>query len=199
MKKWLVPLIVIAVIAIGIYNWAVGFNNTAVEYEADAKTAWSNVESTYQRRSDLYSTVIKTVQGAADFERKTLNEVIEARSKATSVNVNIDDLTPENLEKFQQAQSQLKGSFSRLIATFERYPDLKASQQFRDFQAQQEGTENRINVARDRYNEAVNIYDIHTTKFPGKLLAGLFGFDEIPRYKADPGTENVPDVNFEFN
>lgn len=199
MKKWLVPLIVITVIAIGIYNWAVGFNNTAVEYEADAKTAWSNVESTYQRRSDLYSTVIKTVQGAADFERKTLNEVIEARSKATSVNVNIDDLTPENLEKFQQAQSQLKGSFSRLIATFERYPDLKASQQFRDFQAQQEGTENRINVARDRYNEAVNIYDIHTTKFPGKLLAGLFGFDEMPRFKADPGTENVPDVNFEFN
>ena len=86
-----------------------------------------------------------------------------------------------------------------MIATFERYPDLKASQQFRDFQAQQEGTENRINVARDRYNEAINIYDIHTTKFPGKLLAGLFGFDEMPRFKADPGTENVPDVNFEFN
>ena len=199
MKKWLVPLIVIAIIAFGIYNWAVGFNNTAVEYEADAKTAWSNVESTYQRRSDLYSTVIKTVQGAADFERKTLNEVIEARSKATSVNVNIDDLTPENLEKFQQAQSQLKGSFSRLIATFERYPDLKATQQFRDFQAQQEGTENRINVARDRYNEAVNIYDKHTTKFPGKLLAGLFGFEEMPRYQAEPGSEKVPDVNFEFN
>ena len=199
MKKWLIPVIVIAVIAFGIYQWAVDFNNTAVEYEADAKTAWSNVESTYQRRSDLYSTVIKTVQGAADFERTTLNEVIEARSKATSVNVNIDDLTPENLEKFQQAQSQLKGSFSRLIATFERYPDLKVTQQFRDFQAQQEGTENRINVARDRYNEAVNIYDKHTTKFPGKLLAGLFGFEEMPRYQAEPGSEKVPDVNFEFN
>ena len=199
MKKWLIPVIVIAVIAFGIYQWAVGFNNTAVEYEADAKTEWSNVESTYQRRSDLYSTVIKTVQGASDFERTTLNEVIEARSKATSVNVNIDDLTPENLEKFQQAQSQLKGSFSRLIATFERYPDLKVTQQFRDFQAQQEGTENRINVARDRYNEAVNIYDKHTTKFPGKLLAGLFGFEEMPRYQAEPGSEKVPDVNFEFN
>ena len=199
MKKWLIPIIIIAIIAFGINQWAVGFNNTAVEYEADAKKAWSNVESTYQRRSDLYSTVIKTVQGAADFERKTLNEVIEARSKATSINVDIDDLTPENLEKFQQAQSQLKGTFSRLIATFERYPDLKASQQFRDFQAQQEGTENRINVARDRYNEAVNIYDKHTTKFPGKLLAGLFGFDEMPRYQAEPGSEKVPDVNFEFN
>ncbi|MCT4629506.1 LemA family protein, partial [Winogradskyella sp.] len=155
-------------------------------------------ESTYQRRSDLYSTVIKTVQGAADFERKTLNEVIEARSKATSINVDVSDLTPENLEKFQQAQSQLSGSFSRLIASFERYPDLKASQQFRDFQAQQEGTENRINIARDRYNEAVNKYDIYTTKFPNKILAGMFGFKEMARYKADPGSEKVPDVEFNF-
>lgn len=198
MKKWLIPLIVIAVIGFGIYQWAVGINNKSVELEANAKTAWSNVESTYQRRNDLYSTVIKTVQGAADFERKTLNEVIEARSKATSVNLNVDDLTPENLEKFQQAQSQLSGSFSRLIASFERYPDLKASQQFRDFQAQQEGTENRINIARDRYNEAVNKYDIYTTKFPNKLLASMFGFKEMARYKADPGSEKVPDVEFNF-
>lgn len=198
MKKWLIPLIVIAIIGFGIYQWAVGINNTSVELEANAKTAWSNVESTYQRRNDLYSTVIKTVQGAADFERKTLNEVIEARSKATSMNINVDDLTPENLEKFQQAQSQLSGSFSRLIASFERYPDLKASQQFRDFQAQQEGTENRINIARDRYNEAVNKYDIYTTKFPNKLLAGWFGFKEMARYKADPGSEKVPDVEFNF-
>lgn len=198
MKKWLIPLIVIAIIGFGIYQWAVGINNKSVELEANAKTAWSNVESTYQRRNDLYSTVIKTVQGAADFERKTLNEVIEARSKATSVNLNVEDLTPENLEKFQQAQSQLSGSFSRLIASFERYPDLKASQQFRDFQAQQEGTENRINIARDRYNEAVNKYDIYTTKFPNKLLASLFGFKEMARYKADPGSEKVPDVDFNF-
>ncbi len=198
MKKWLVPVIVIAIIAFGVYQWAVGINNKSVELEANAKTAWSNVESTYQRRNDLYSTVIKTVQGAADFERKTLNEVIEARSKATSVNLNVEDLTPENLEKFQQAQSQLSGSFSRLIASFERYPDLKASQQFRDFQAQQEGTENRINIARDRYNEAVNKYDIYTTKFPNKLLASMFGFKEMARYKADPGSEKVPDVDFNF-
>ncbi len=198
MKKWLVPVIVIAIIGFGIYQWAVGINNKSVELEADAKTAWSNVESTYQRRNDLYSTVIKTVQGAADFERKTLNEVIEARSKATSVNLNVEDLTPENLEKFQQAQSQFSGSFSRLIASFERYPDLKASQQFRDFQAQQEGTENRINIARDRYNEAVNKYDIYTTKFPNKLLASMFGFKEMARYKADPGSEKVPDVDFNF-
>ena len=196
MKKWLIPLVVIAIIGFGIYQWAVGVNNTSVELEANAKTAWSNVESTYQRRSDLYSTVIQTVKGAADFERNVLNEVIEARSKATSINVDISDLTPENLEKFQQAQSQLKGSFSRLIATFERYPDLKASQQFRDFQAQQEGTENRINTMRDRYNEAVNEYDIYTTKFPNKILAGMFGFKEMTRFKADPGTEKVPDLQY---
>ena len=199
MKKWLIPLIVIAILGFGIYQWAVGINNKSVELEADAKTAWSNVESTYQRRNDLYSTVVQTVQGAADFERKTLNEVIEARSKATSINVDVSDLTPENLEKFQQAQSQLKGSFSRLIATFERYPDLKATQQFRDFQAQQEGTENRINIARDRYNEAVNKYDIYTTKFPNKILAGMFGFKEMARFKADPGAEKVPDIQFNNN
>jgi LemA protein len=199
MKKLLIPLIVIAIIAFGIYKWAVGINNTSVELEANAKTAWSNVESSYQRRSDLYSTVIKTVQGSADFERKTLNEVIEARSKATSINIDAGDLTPENLEKFQQAQSQLSGSFSRLIASFERYPDLKTTQQFRDFQTQQEGTENRINIARDRYNEAVNKYDIYTTKFPNKVLVGMFGFKEMARYKADAGSENVPDVNFDFN
>lgn len=199
MKKWLIPLIVIAIVAFGIYKWAVGINNTSVELEANAKTAWSNVESTYQRRNDLYSTVIKTVQGSADFERKTLNEVIEARSKATSVNIDVNDLTPEKMAAFQEAQSKLSGSFSRLIASFERYPELKTTDQFREFIAQQEGTENRINIARDRYNEAVNNYDIYTTKFPNKILAGMFGFKEMVRYKADPGSENVPDVNFEFN
>tara|TARA_R110002111_G_scaffold185492_2_gene251552 strand:+ start:20005 stop:20604 length:600 start_codon:yes stop_codon:yes gene_type:complete len=199
MKKWLIPLIVIAIVAFGIYKWAVGINNTSVELEANAKTAWSNVESTYQRRNDLYSTVIKTVQGSADFERKTLNEVIEARSKATSVNIDVNDLTPEKMATFQEAQSKLSGSFSRLIASFERYPELKTTDQFREFIAQQEGTENRINIARDRYNEAVNNYDIYTTKFPNKILAGMFGFKEMVRYKADPGSENVPDVNFEFN
>jgi len=199
MKKWLIPLIVIAIVAFGIYQWAVGINNTSVELEANAKTAWSNVESTYQRRNDLYSTVIKTVQGSADFERKTLNEVIEARSKATSVNIDVNDLTPEKMAAFQEAQSKLSGSFSRLIASFERYPELKTTDQFREFIAQQEGTENRINIARDRYNEAVNNYDIYTTKFPNKILAGMFGFKEMVRYKADPGSENVPDVNFEFN
>ncbi|MGM5469736.1 LemA family protein [Flavobacteriaceae bacterium LMO-SS05] len=199
MKKWLVPVIVIAVIVFGIYNWAVGFNNTAVENEANAKTAWSNVESSYQRRNDLIGNLVKTVQGAADFERTTLREVIEARAKATSPTIQVgEDLSPEKIAAFQEAQSGMSGALSRLLVSVERYPELKANQNFLELQSQLEGTENRINVARDRYNEAVNIYDIHTTKFPNKILAGWFGFKEMPRYKADAGSENAPDVDFEF-
>ncbi|WP_296383665.1 LemA family protein [Winogradskyella sp.] len=199
MKKWLIPLIVIAIIVFGVYQWAVGFNNTAVEYEADAKTAWSNVESSYQRRNDLVGNLIKTVQGAADFERTTLREVIEARAKATSTTIDASNLTAENMAQFQQAQSGLGGALSKLLVSVERYPELKANQNFLELQSQLEGTENRINVARDRFNEKVNIYDKHTTKFPGKLLAGWFGFEEMSRYKADPGSEKNPDATFEFN
>ncbi|WP_209406330.1 LemA family protein [Pseudozobellia sp. WGM2] len=199
MKKGLIALIVLVVIAFGIYQWAVGFNNTAVELEADAKTAWSNVESSYQRRNDLIGNLVKTVQGAADFERGTLKDVIEARAKATSTNIDANNLTPENIAAFQEAQSGLTGALSKLMVVVERYPELKANQNFLELQSQLEGTENRINVARDRFNEKVNLYDIHTTKFPGKLLAGLFGFEEMARYKADAGSENAPDVNFEFN
>ncbi len=199
MKKWLIPLIIIAVIAFALYQWGVGFNNKAVELEADAKTAWSNVESSYQRRNDLIGNLVKTVQGAADFERETLREVIEARSKATSTTIDANNITADQLAQFQQAQTGLSSALSRLLVTVERYPELKANQNFLELQSQLEGTENRINVARDRYNEKVNLYDIHTTKFPGKLLAGLFGFDEMPRYKADPGSENAPDVDFDFS
>ncbi|MFD2552543.1 LemA family protein [Bizionia sediminis] len=198
MKKWLIPVIVIGLLVVALYSWAVGFNNTAVEFEADAKTAWSDVESAYQRRNDLIGNLVKTVQGAADFERNTLTDVIEARSKATATNIDAGNLTPENLAEFQQAQSGLTSALSRLLVTVERYPDIKANQNFLELQAQLEGTENRINVARDRYNEAVNIYDKHIKKFPGTLLAGLFGFDAMSRYSADAGSENAPDVNFEF-
>jgi len=198
MKKWLIPLVIIAVIALALYQWAVGFNNTAVEYEANAKTAWSNVESSYQRRNDLIGNLVKTVQGAADFERGTLTDVIEARAKATATTIDANNITPEKLAQFQQAQSGLSSALSRLLVTVERYPDLKANQNFLELQSQLEGTENRINVARDRYNEKVNIYDIHTTKFPGKIFAGWFGFEEMARYKADPGSENAPDVDFNF-
>ena len=198
MKKGVIALIVLGVIAFGLYQWGVGFNNTAVELEADAKTAWSNVESSYQRRNDLIGNLVKTVQGAADFERGTLKDVIEARAKATATNIDAGNLTPEKMAAFQEAQSGLTGALSKLMVVVERYPDLKANQNFLELQSQLEGTENRINVARDRFNEKVNIYDVHTTKFPGKLLAGMFGFDEMARYKADAGSENAPDVDFDF-
>lgn len=199
MKKWLIPLIIIAVIAFSIYNWAVGFNNTAVEYEANAKTAWSNVESSYQRRNDLIGNLVKTVKGAADFEKTTLTQVIEARAKASATTIDPTNITPENLAAFQQAQSGLSGALSRLLVTVERYPELKANQNFLDLQNQLEGTENRINVARDRYNEAVNTYDIFTTKFPNKILADWFGFGEMTRYTADSGSEKAPEVDFDFD
>lgn len=199
MKKWLIPLIIVAVIGFGVYNWAVGFNNTAVEHEANAKTAWSNVESSYQRRSDLIGNLVSTVKGAADFEKSTLTQVIEARAKATSTTIDPTNITAENLEAFQQAQSGLSGALSRLLVSVERYPELKANQNFLDLQNQLEGTENRINVARDRYNKVVNTYDIFTTKFPNKILAGWFGFGEMARFKADPGAEKAPEVDFDFD
>ncbi|MGF1558649.1 MAG: LemA family protein [Flavobacteriaceae bacterium] len=198
MKKGFIVLIVLLIAAFAIYQWAVGFNNKAVENEANAKTAWSNVESSYQRRNDLIGNLVKTVQGAADFERGTLTDVIEARAKATATSIDANNLTPEKMAAFQEAQSGLTGALGRLMVVVERYPELKANQNFLELQSQLEGTENRINVARDRFNEQVNIYDIHTTQFPGKILAGWFGFKEMARFTADPGSEKAPDVNFEF-
>ncbi|MEX6626401.1 LemA family protein [Tenacibaculum salmonis] len=197
MKKF-IPIIIVAVIALGLYNWGVGFQNTAVEYQENAKTSWSNVESSYQRRNDLVGNLVKTVQGAADFEKSTLIGVIEARAKATSVNINAGDLTPENMAQFQKAQAGLSGALSKLLVSVERYPDIKANKNFLELQSQLEGTENRINVARDRFNESVNIYNKLIKKFPGSLLAGLFNFDEMNRYKSDAGSENAPNINFNF-
>ncbi|WP_299016360.1 LemA family protein [uncultured Polaribacter sp.] len=198
MKKKLIPVIVILVVVFAIYKWAVGFNNTAVVLQEDAKTAWSNVESSYQRRNDLIGNLVKTVQGAADFEKETLTQVIEARAKATSTTINTGDLTPENMAQFQKAQSGLGGALSRLLVSVERYPELKANQNFLELQSQLEGTENRINVARDRFNGGVNSYNKHIRIFPGSLLAGVFNFDAMARFKSDAGSENAPDVDFNF-
>ncbi|MBU3010256.1 LemA family protein [Polaribacter vadi] len=198
MKKWLIPVIIIAVLAFYGYSRAKGFNNDAVVLQEDAKTEWSNVESAYQRRNDLIGNLVKTVQGAADFEKSTLTEVINARAKATSVNINAGDLTPDKLAQFQQAQSGLTGALSKLLVSVERYPDLKANANFLELQSQLEGTENRINVARDRFNEDVNKYNKHIKIFPNSIFAGWFNFDEMARYKSNPGSENAVDVNFEF-
>jgi LemA protein len=199
MKKWLIPVIVIVIIFYIFYSSGKGFNNTAVILQEDAKTTWSNVESAYQRRNDLIGNLVKTVQGAADFERNTLTEVIEARSKATSVNINAGDLTPAKMAQFQKAQAGMTGALSKLLVSVERYPDLKANANFLELQSQIEGTENRINVARDRFNEGVNNYNKHIKVFPNSLLAGVFNFDAMNRYQANAGSENAPDINFDFN
>ncbi len=198
MKKWLIPLLVVLALGFYFFKSSVSFNNVAVEYQEDAKTKWSNVESSYQRRNDLIGNLVKTVQGAADFEKSTLTDVINARAKATSVNINAGDLTPDKMAQFQQAQSGLTGALSKLLVSVERYPDLKANRNFLELQSQLEGTENRINVARDRFNENVNIYNKHIKKFPGSIYAGWWGFEEMTRYEADPGSEKAPDVNFDF-
>lgn len=198
MKKWLIPVIIIALIAFALYSWGKNFNNTAVELKETATRSWGDVESSYQRRNDLIGNLVKTVQGAADFERTTLTEVIEARAKATSTTIDASNLTEENMAQYQQAQSGLSGALSRLLVSVERYPELKANQNFLELQSQLEGTENRINVARDRFNQAVEPYNKHIKTFPNSVLAGLFNFDDMSYYKADAGAEKAPDVDFDF-
>ena len=188
-----IGLIVLVLVGGG---FAYNFNNTAVEHEADAKTAWSNVESAYQRRADLIPNLVATVKGYADHEKETLEGVIKARSEATKTTIDAGDLTPEKMAQFQKAQQGLSGALSKLLVTVERYPDLKADKSFLELQSQLEGTENRINVTRDRFNSAVNVYDKHTTKFPGKLFASWFGFKEMARFKSAPGSKNAPKVEF---
>ena len=198
MKKWLIPVIVIAVIVFGLYSWGKGFNNTAVELKETATKTWGNVESAYQRRNDLIGNLVKTVQGAADFEKSTLEAVIKARSEATKTTIDPSNITPEDLAAFNQAQSGLSSALSRLLVTVERYPDIKANQNFLELQSQLEGTENRINVARDRFNEAVEPYNKHIKTFPNSLLAGLFNFESLDYFKAEAGSEKAPDVDFDF-
>jgi LemA protein len=195
MRKWLIPvgiIVVLLLMAVSSYNGLVGV-------EADTKTAWSKVESAYQRRNDLIGNLVKTVQGAADFEKGTLTAVIEARAKATSVTIDPANITPEQLAQFQQAQSGLTSSLSRLLVSVEQYPTLTATQGFRELQSQLEGTENRINVERDRFNDAANVYDKKIKSFPSVIFAKLFGFNEIARFKAEAGAEKAPEVEFNFD
>lgn len=199
MKKWLIPVIIIVVVGLGFYSWTKGFNNSAVTLQEEAKTAWSNVESAYQRRNDLIGNLVKTVQGAADFERNTLTDVIEARAKATSVNINADNLTEENIKQYEQAQGGLNSALSRLLVSVERYPDLKSNQNFMNLQTQLEGTENRINVERNRYNSSVGKYNTHIKVFPNSIFAGWFNFEEMTRYTADERAQNAREVEFDFN
>ena len=197
MKKWIIPIIIIAVLAIALYNMAKGFYNTAVELENNAETAWSNVESSYQRRADLIPNLVATVKGYAEHEQETLEGVIQARAQATQTTIDPTNLTAENMAAFQQAQQGLSGALSRLLVAVERYPDLKANQNFMELQSQLEGTENRINVERNRFNETVNTFSKHIEKFPNNLLNGIIGnFEAMPRYEAAEGSDVAPTVEF---
>ena len=187
-------LFVVLGIVVLLFFWGCGAYNGLVGVDQDVKSKWGNVETNYQRRTDLYNSVIKTIEGSANFEKSTLKEVIEARAKATSINVNINDSA--SLRQYQQAQAGLQSSFSKLMAVAEAYPDLKTTASFRDFQTQIEGTENRINVARQDYNEVVKTYNLKVKTFPNALFAGMFGYHEKPFYKSDAGSEKAPNVQF---
>lgn len=190
------PLLIILGLVVILGFWGCGAYNGLVTADQEVKTKWSNVETNYQRRMDLYNSVIKTIEGSANFEKSTLKEVLEARSKATQVTVNTDD--PASLEKFQSAQAGLSGAFGRLLAVAEAYPDLKTTTAFRDFQTQIEGTENRINVARQDYNNSVKQYNLNVKTFPKNIFASIFGFREKGFYQADQGSEKAPDINFDI-
>ena len=170
--------------------------NALVSYDEATKKAWADVEASYQRRSDLIGNLVETVKGEAKFEQETLIAVVEARSKATSIQLKAEDITPENMEKFQQAQSQLTGALSRLLAVAEAYPNLKATEAFQGLMNELERTENRINIARRDYNEAVQTYNTKVRSFPSNITAGLFKFKKHEPFKADPGTEKAPKVQF---
>jgi LemA protein len=199
MKKGIIALVVLIVLAVILGGWYVNTNNKLVDMKGQATKQWANVESSYQRRSDLIGNLVKTVQGAADFERGTLTDVIEARAKASSTTIDPSNISPEQLAAYQEAQSGLSSALSRLLVTVERYPDLKANQNFLELQSQLEGTENRINVERNRFNELATQYNIKIQQIPTNIIASLANFDPLALFSANPGAENAPEVNFEFN
>lgn len=197
MKKFL-PWIIVAVVIIGMYSYVKGINNTAVTLDQDSQEAWGNVQTSYQRRNDLIGNLVKTVKGAADFEKSTLEAVISARSKATSINIDPTNITPEQLAQFNQAQSGVSSALSRLLVTVERYPELKANQNFLKLQDELASTENQILTARTRFNGKVKEYNSHIKIFPNNLFAGMFGFKEKAFFEAVAGAEKPVDVEFDF-
>lgn len=184
-----VVLLLLGMYGCNTYNGLVGKDETV-------NSAWANVQSAYQRRADLIPNLVNTVKGAADFEKSTLTAVIEARAKATSIQLKPDDLTPENMQKFQAAQDQLSGTLSRLLVSVEQYPNLKANQNFLELQAQLEGTENRIKVERDSFNKVVKDYNQSVRTFPASLFAGMFGFAQKGYFEASQGAQTAPTVSF---
>ncbi len=196
MKSRNLILIVVVVFVLILGGCGCSGYNSMVNLDENVKAKWSNVQSDYQRRSDLIPNLVNTVKGAANFEQETLTKVVEARAKATSVQVDPTNLTPEKIAEFQQAQAGVTSALSRLLAVVENYPDLKATKNFQDLQAQLEGTENRIKVSRNDFNTAVQDYNSTVRRFPNNIFAGMFNFKVKDGFKADPGSEKAPDVKF---
>jgi LemA protein len=196
MNKSRITLLVILGTLVLLVSWIVGAYNGLVSLDEETNGKWAQVESAYQRRADLIPNLVNTVKGYADFERETLTGVIEARSKATGITVDADNLSPEAIANFQAAQSQLSGALSRLLVTVERYPDLKANQNFLGLQSQLEGTENRIKIERDRFNVSVKDFNATIRKFPKTIIASSFGFEKKGYFEADSGSEKAPEVQF---
>jgi LemA protein len=176
--------------------WGCSGYNGLVKQDENVKKSWNNVQTEYQKRYDLVDNLVNTVKGAANFEQTTLTQVINARSKASSIQLNTDQLTPDNIKKFDQAQSELSGSLSRLLVSVERYPELKATQAFMQLQNQLEGIENDVRGSRSKFNETVNVYNTKVRSFPTNVFAGMFGFSAREGFQADKGAEKAPKVQF---
>lgn len=196
MKKSTITLFVIGAIVILLAGWVTIQYNGMVANDEAVTTAWAGVESQYQRRSDLIPNLVNTVKGYAAHEKETLEGVVEARAKATQVTVNADNLTPERFAQFQKAQGELSAALGRLMRITENYPQLRANENFSELQAQLEGTENRINESRLRFNEAVQKYNLSIRRFPGNIFASLFGFEKRDKFEAADGAEQAPKVEF---
>ena len=191
-----VGLIVIGAIVLILFLWGCGGYNSLVKEDENVKKTWNNVQTEYQKRYDLVDNLVNTVKGAAKFEQETLTQVVQARAKASSIQLNADQLTPENMQKFEQAQSELSGSLNRLLVTVERYPELKATQNFLKLQEQIPSIENDVRNARRLFNESVNTYNTKVRSFPTNLFAGVFGFKAREGFKAEAGAEKAPKVQF---
>ena len=196
MKKSFIVIAVIVVIVVALFGWVKGTYNGMVEQEENVSKAWSQVENVYQRRADLIPNLVNTVKGYAAHEKETLEGVLAARAKATQMTVNLDDLSEENIKKYQAAQGDLQQAMGRLLMLTENYPDLKANENFRDLQAQLEGTENRITVERQKFNEAAKEYNTNIRKFPNNIFAGMFGFEKKGYFEAQEGAQTAPAVEF---
>lgn len=195
-KGCLIPIIIVAFLVIMVFVWGSGIYNGMVTMQENVTSQWGNVETQYQRRADLIPNFVNTVKGAAEFEQSTLTQVIEARAKATQVTVDPTNMTPESLQQFQEAQGQLSSALGRLMVVVEKYPELRATQNFRDLQIELEGTENRISVERRNFNEVAKTYNTYIRRFPQNFMAGMFGFESKPYFESMEGAERAPEVKF---